>query len=53
MIIEDTEILNKYASKGYERVASHYDWDVVTTQYLTAYDDVLDNMSGESSSSHY
>ena len=36
-ILEDTEILNKYASKGYERVTSHYNWDVVTEQYLAAY----------------
>jgi glycosyltransferase involved in cell wall biosynthesis len=41
MIAEDIEIVNKYASKGYERVASDYDWDVVTRQYLTAYNDIM------------
>jgi glycosyltransferase involved in cell wall biosynthesis len=37
MIAEDTEVLNKYSSKGFERVTSHYNWDVVTEQYLAAY----------------
>ena len=27
MISEDTETLNKYASKGFERVTAQYDWD--------------------------
>jgi glycosyltransferase involved in cell wall biosynthesis len=48
MIIEDTETLNKFASKGYKRVVSHYDWDAVTTQYLAAYNDVLDDVAGAS-----
>jgi glycosyltransferase involved in cell wall biosynthesis len=46
MVSEDTEILNKYASKGYERVVSHFDWDVVTTQYCAAYNEIVDDMSG-------
>jgi glycosyltransferase involved in cell wall biosynthesis len=39
-ISEDKEVTNEYALKGYERVTSHYDWDVVTRQYLVAYEDV-------------
>jgi len=43
-ISEDTEIVNKYAAKGYERVVSHYDWDSVTTMYLTAYSDIVGDL---------
>jgi glycosyltransferase involved in cell wall biosynthesis len=39
-LLEDTATLNKYASMGYERVVSHYDWDAVTQMYLTAYNDI-------------
>jgi glycosyltransferase involved in cell wall biosynthesis len=49
MISEDTEIVNKFASKGFERVVSHYDWNAVTTQYLTAYNDTFGGVSGERS----
>jgi len=44
---QDTELLKKYASKGYERVTGLYNWDVVTKQYLAAYRDIAGNVSGE------
>jgi glycosyltransferase involved in cell wall biosynthesis len=47
MISEDTEIIKEYASKGYERVVSHFDWDAVTTQYLKAYNDIVGGVSEE------
>ena len=40
MILEDTGTLSMYASKGYERVMGHYDWDAVTKQYIAAYHDI-------------
>jgi glycosyltransferase involved in cell wall biosynthesis len=46
MILEDTETLNEYASKGYERVTAQYDWDIVTRQYLTAYLHIAGDASG-------
>jgi glycosyltransferase involved in cell wall biosynthesis len=47
MIAEDIEIVNKYASKGYERVKSNYDWDVVTKLHLSAYNVISGDVSGE------
>jgi glycosyltransferase involved in cell wall biosynthesis len=40
-IAGDDELLREYATKGYERVTSHYDWGAVTRQYIDAYDEVL------------
>jgi len=48
-VAEDTELLNTYASKGYQRVNELYDWDVVTEQYLAAYHDVVQPLSGHGS----
>ena len=40
---ENTDVLNEYASKGYERVTSHYNWDFVTEEYLRAYGGVAES----------
>ncbi len=36
-IAEDDEFVGDYASRGYKRVTEHYDWDVVSKQYLEVY----------------
>jgi glycosyltransferase involved in cell wall biosynthesis len=47
-ISDNTEIVNKFASKGYERVVSNYDWDFVTAEYLTAFKNVMSDLPRES-----
>ena len=39
-ISEDDELVSEYALRGYRRVLSLYDWDVVTEEYLSAYANV-------------
>jgi glycosyltransferase involved in cell wall biosynthesis len=48
MISEDANNVNQFASKGFERVVSEYDWDAVTMQYLTVYSDTLGDIFSKS-----
>lgn len=37
LLLKHPEIVDEFAEKGYQRVKSHYDWDIVTDQYLDFY----------------
>jgi glycosyltransferase involved in cell wall biosynthesis len=36
-LVKDNDMLQNYANKGFNRVKNHYDWDVVTRNYLDCY----------------
>ena len=37
VLVNNVSMVEKYATKGYERVKSYYDWNVVTNSYLASY----------------
>jgi len=36
-LVSSVAMLDEYSLKGFRRVTSHYDWDVVTSNYLNSY----------------